>query len=112
MRRLADRVEARRRSPLQLAAFTGALLVGFELVLTHWSYFYLTWLFPFVAFPLLASASALPGHAHGVAAGGAPVRVAVDDGALDAHVAAGGLEPDGHAGDEAPDRPLRDASDH
>lgn len=44
----------RRRSPLQLAAFTGALLVGFELILTHWSYLYLPWFFPFVAFALLA----------------------------------------------------------
>jgi hypothetical protein len=43
----------RRRSPLQLAAFTGALLVGFELILTHWSYLYLPWFFPFVAFALL-----------------------------------------------------------
>ena len=44
----------RRRSPLRLAAFTGALLVGFELVLTHWFYLYLPWFFPFVAFALLA----------------------------------------------------------
>ena len=48
----------RRRSPLQLAAFTGALLVGFELVLTHWSYLYLPWFFPFVAFALLRRAEA------------------------------------------------------
>ena len=44
----------RRRSPLQLAAFTGALLIGFEMVLTHWSWLYLPWFFPFVAFALLA----------------------------------------------------------
>ena len=44
----------RRSSPLQLAAFTGALLVGFEAVLTHWFYLYLPWFFPFVAFTLLA----------------------------------------------------------
>ena len=44
----------RRRSPLRLAAFTGALLIGFELVLTHWSYLYLPWFFPFVAITLLA----------------------------------------------------------
>jgi hypothetical protein len=43
-----------RRSPLQLAALTGALLVGFELVLTHWSYLYIPWFFPFVAFAVLA----------------------------------------------------------
>ena len=44
----------RRRSPLRLAAYTGALLVGFEMVLTHWSWLYLPWFFPFVAFALLA----------------------------------------------------------
>ncbi len=40
----------RRRSPLQLAALTAALLIGFELVLTHWFYLYIPWFFPFVAF--------------------------------------------------------------
>jgi hypothetical protein len=44
----------RRRSPLRLAALTAALLVGFELVLTHWFYLYLPWFFPFAAFALLA----------------------------------------------------------
>jgi hypothetical protein len=44
----------RRRSPLQLAALTGGLIVGFELVLTHWSYLYIPWFFPFVAFAVLA----------------------------------------------------------
>jgi hypothetical protein len=48
----------RRRSPLRMAALTGALLVGFELVLTHWFYLYLPWFFPFVALALLAP---LPG---------------------------------------------------
>jgi hypothetical protein len=43
-----------RRSPLRLAAFSGALLVGFEVVLTHWFYLYLPWFFPFVAFALIA----------------------------------------------------------
>jgi hypothetical protein len=44
----------RRRSPLQLAALTAALLIGFELVLTHWSYLYIPWFAPFVAFAVLA----------------------------------------------------------
>jgi hypothetical protein len=44
----------RRRSPLQLAALTAAILIGFELVLTHWSYLYLPWFFPFAAFAVLA----------------------------------------------------------
>ena len=44
----------RRRSILQFAAFTAALIVAFEVVLTHWFYLYLPWFFPFVAFALLA----------------------------------------------------------
>ena len=44
----------RRRSPLQLAALTGALLIAFELVLTHWSYLYIPWFAPFVLFAVLA----------------------------------------------------------
>ena len=44
----------RRRSPLRLAAFTSVLLIGFELVLTHWFYLYLPWFFPFAAIALLA----------------------------------------------------------
>jgi hypothetical protein len=48
----------RRKSPLQLAALTAALLIGFELVLTHWFYLYLPWFFPFVAFAVLAPGAA------------------------------------------------------
>jgi hypothetical protein len=40
------------RSPLRLAALTAAVLIGFELVLTHWFYLYIPWFFPFVAFAL------------------------------------------------------------
>ena len=47
----------RRKSPYQLAALTAALLVGFELVLTHWFYLYIPWFFPFVAFAVLAPAA-------------------------------------------------------
>jgi hypothetical protein len=45
----------RRKSPIQLAALTGALLIGFELVLTHWFYLYLPWFFGFVAYVVLAA---------------------------------------------------------
>jgi hypothetical protein len=45
----------RRKSPLQLAALTGALLIGFEIVLTHWFYLYLPWFFGFVAYAVLAA---------------------------------------------------------
>ena len=44
----------RRKTPLQLAALTAALLLGFELVLTHWFYLYIAWFFPFVAYAVLA----------------------------------------------------------
>jgi len=47
------------KTPLQLAALTGALIAGFELVLTHWFYLYIPWFFPFAAFALLAAAPAL-----------------------------------------------------
>jgi hypothetical protein len=47
----------RRKSPLQLAALTAALLLGFELVLTHWFYLYLPWFFPFAVFAVLAPAA-------------------------------------------------------
>jgi hypothetical protein len=43
----------RTRNAVQLAALSAALLVGFELVLTHWFYLYIPWFFPFVAFALL-----------------------------------------------------------
>jgi hypothetical protein len=44
----------RRKTPLQLAALTAALLVGFELTITHWFYLYIPWFFPFVVFVVLA----------------------------------------------------------
>ena len=51
----------RRRSPLQLIALTGALIVGFEAVLTYWLYTYIPWFYPFVAAALLlGTAAALP----------------------------------------------------
>ena len=50
----------RRKTPLQLAALTGVLLLGFELVLTHWSYLYIPWFFPFVAYATLAPAEPVP----------------------------------------------------
>jgi hypothetical protein len=45
----------RTKTPLQLAALTGALLIGFEVVLTHWFYLYIPWFFPFVVFALLSN---------------------------------------------------------
>ena len=46
-------VVPRRKSPLQLAALTAALLVAFQLTLTHWFYLYLPWVVPFVFLWLL-----------------------------------------------------------
>jgi len=48
----------RRKTPLQLAALTGALLIGFQLVPVYWIYLYIPWFFPFVAFAVLAGARA------------------------------------------------------
>jgi hypothetical protein len=56
----------RHRSPLRLAALTAALLVGFELVLTHWFYLYLPWFFPFVALVLIAPLPGADEPAHPV----------------------------------------------
>ena len=41
-------VVPRRKGPVQLAALTAAILVAFELTLTHWFYLYLPWIAPFV----------------------------------------------------------------
>ncbi len=50
----------RRRTPLAVAALTGALLIGFQLTLTHWFYLYIPWFFPFVALAVLAPLPARP----------------------------------------------------
>jgi hypothetical protein len=52
-------VVPRRKSLVQLAALTAAVLVAFELTLSHWFYLYLPWIFPFVALWLL-----LPDEPH------------------------------------------------
>jgi hypothetical protein len=56
---LAAAFVPRRRSPLQLAALSAVLLLGFELALTHWFYLYIPWFFPFVAFAVLAGGTRL-----------------------------------------------------
>jgi hypothetical protein len=43
----------RRKGPLQLAALSAAVLLSFELALTHWSYLYIPWFLPFVLLALL-----------------------------------------------------------
>jgi hypothetical protein len=43
----------REKGPVELAALTAALLVAFQLSLTHWFYLYLPWMLPFVLLWLL-----------------------------------------------------------
>ncbi len=43
----------RRKGPIELAALTAAVLLAFQLTLTHWFYLYLPWVFPFIALWLL-----------------------------------------------------------
>jgi hypothetical protein len=52
----------RTKGPLELAALTAAVLVAFQLTLTHWFYLYLPWVVPFVLLWLL-----LPGPDQGTA---------------------------------------------
>ncbi|MDX6487258.1 MAG: hypothetical protein QOF43_2411 [Gaiellaceae bacterium] len=54
---IAAAIVPRRKSPLQLAALTAALLAGFELVLTYWLYTYIPWFYGFAAIALLAPAA-------------------------------------------------------
>jgi hypothetical protein len=54
---LAVALRPKRKSPRQLAALSAALLIGFEIVLTHWFYLYIPWFFPFVALALLVPAA-------------------------------------------------------
>jgi hypothetical protein len=46
----------RRKTPLQLAALTAAVLIVFQLTLSYWFYTYIPWFCPFVFFVLLAPA--------------------------------------------------------
>jgi hypothetical protein len=79
----------RRKTPLQLAALTGGLLVAFQLLLTHWSGLYVAWFFPFVVLAAFAGEalggrvpvrSKAPSGAHAPAA--APVPGAASAAAL------------------------------
>ncbi len=52
----------REKGPLELAALTAAVLVAFQLSLTHWFYLYVPWVLPFVLLWLLLPA---PGYGNG-----------------------------------------------
>ena len=90
---LAAAFYPRRKSPLQLAALTAALLAGFQVVLTYWLYTYIPWFFGFAAIALLAPR--LHRNAEQLDAERPPAVVAVDNDALDPHPALSGLEANG-----------------
>jgi hypothetical protein len=46
-------VRPREKGPLELAALTAAVIVAFQLALTHWFYLYVPWVLPFVLLWLL-----------------------------------------------------------
>jgi uncharacterized membrane protein len=50
----------RRKSPLQMAALAAAVLIAFELSLTHWFYLYIVWFFPFAMMALFGSVRLTP----------------------------------------------------
>jgi len=91
----------RRKSPLQLAALTAALLAGFQLIVTYWLYTYIPWFFPFAAFALLAPAApfarrvfASERNAQELHRFGTPAFGAGQQHALQPDTSLGGLEPD------------------
>jgi hypothetical protein len=54
----------REKGPVELAALTAAVLVAFQLTLTHWFYLYLPWVLPFVLLWLLLPEQS-GGHGNG-----------------------------------------------
>jgi hypothetical protein len=91
---VAAAIVPRRKSPLQLAGLTAALLAGFQVVQTYWLYTYIPWFFGFAAIALLAP-RALHRYADELDAERAPLVVAVDDDALQPDPAFSRLEPNG-----------------
>ena len=53
-------VVPREKGPIELAALTAAVLVAFQLSLTHWFYLYLPWMLPFALLALLLPRAARP----------------------------------------------------
>lgn len=98
---LAFAVVPRRKSPLQLAALTAALLAGFQVVQTYWLYTYIPWFYGFAAIALLSHR-----HAQRLDPERAAVVGAVDEDSLDPDAALGGLESHGEPRAHAADREL------
>jgi hypothetical protein len=65
----------RRLDAVRAAAFAGALLIGFQIVLTHWFYLYIPWFMPCVAVALYAGR---PGLAPERVTEQVPLGVAVE----------------------------------
>jgi len=115
-------VVPRRKSPLQLVAFTAVLLAGFEMVQTYWLYTYIPWFFPFAAITLLVPATGLRklvdrGSGSAVETEGLdPARLALigarNDDALEPDATFGGLEPDGEPLAHPRDREIGLHPDH
>jgi hypothetical protein len=63
----------RRKGPVELAALTAAVLLAFQLALTHWFYLYLPWVFPFLALWLLLPGSYENGSRKAVIEEASPV---------------------------------------
>jgi hypothetical protein len=80
----------RRKSPLQLAALSAALLAGFQVIMTYWLYTYIPWFFGIAVIALVSQR-----HAKQLDVASAPVVPTVDDDAFEPHPAFGRLEPDG-----------------
>jgi hypothetical protein len=66
-----------RKGPLELAALSAGVLVGFELTLTHWSYLYIPWFLPFVLLALLLPRRQLSPVSAGVEPESTPTRPVV-----------------------------------
>jgi hypothetical protein len=69
----------REKGPLELAALTAALLLAFELALTHWSYLYLPWVLPFVLLALTLPRTDRPGAGAGPTGPSTPSRAAPEE---------------------------------
>lgn len=52
-----------RRSTVQIIALAGAIVIGMELSLAHWSYFYIVWFAPLAIASLCVAGSFAPGEA-------------------------------------------------
>jgi hypothetical protein len=74
----------RRKSPLQLAAYSAVLLMALQLALTHWIGTYVVWFLPFVLLSMLAGSELLEGVRTSAKVPGTPRRRGIGGEASDA----------------------------